>query len=248
MAKSRQYIPALSYDWLTRFYDPITRTLMPGAKPKQRLLGQAGIENDQRVLDLGCGTGTLTIMVKQAHPGSEVVCLDADHKVLAIAHAKVETASANIMFDQGLASRLPYADESFDCVLSSLMFHHLSAEDKQRALQEVFRVPRPGGELHLADFGKPQNALAHLISLMMRLWEETADNIKGLLPGCFTKPGLWQWRRGRAILQCSARCVIQETQTRLTPEGVVAAMLQRHADARQRGRYTSPLLTQASRR
>lgn len=189
MAQSDRYIPALRYNWLTPLYDPLLRRLMPEAELKRRLIAQAHVEPGHRVLDLGAGTATLTIMVKQSHPEAEVVGLDGDPKVLAIGRAKAATAGVVITLDRGLASQLPYEDGSFARVLSSLMFHHLKREDKQRALREVWRVLRPGGELHILDFGKPQNAAMYLISLVFRWLEEAGDNIAGLLPEMLQQAG-----------------------------------------------------------
>ena len=94
-----------------------------------------------------------------------------------------------IRFDHGLATALPYEDASYDRVLSSLMLHHLTTEDKRRALAEAWRVLRPGGELHVLDIGPPQNALAWLISLIFRHLERTADNIAWRLPAMFRQAG-----------------------------------------------------------
>lgn len=184
-----KYIPALRFGWLTPVYDPVLRRMLPEAALKQRLIAQAQIAAGQRVLDLGAGTGTLTVMVKQSCPGAEVVGLDGDPQVLALAREKATAAGVAIRFDQGLATALPYDDAAFDRVLSSLMLHHLSSEDKQRALGEAWRVLRPGGELHVLDFGPPQNALAWLISLLFRRMERTADNIAGRLPAMFRQAG-----------------------------------------------------------
>ncbi len=95
----------------------------------------------------------------------------------------------DIALDQGMAFELPYPDGSFDCVVSSLVIHHLTHENKMRTFREVIRVLKPGGELHIVDFGKPQNALMFLISLVFRNLEETSDNIKGLLPEMLSKTG-----------------------------------------------------------
>ena len=190
MEESDRYIPLLRYGWLTPLYDPLLRRLMPELALKRRLIDQAQIASGHRVLDLGSGTGTLAILIKQTNPGSEVVGLDADPKALALSHTKAPAAGVEVRFDHGLAFRLPYGDNSFDRVLSSLVFHHLSPENKRRALREVFRVLRPGGELHILDFGKPHHALARLVSLVMRRFEETADNIKGVLPEMLRQAGL----------------------------------------------------------
>jgi ubiquinone/menaquinone biosynthesis C-methylase UbiE len=82
------------------------------------------------VLDLGCGTATLTILIKQLQPGAEVVGLDGDSKILTIAEAKVAQADVDLTLDQGLANNMPYRDQSFDRVVSSLVIHHLSETQK----------------------------------------------------------------------------------------------------------------------
>lgn len=187
-----KYIPALSYGWLTRLFDPFIRWTTPEAALKRRLVEQAGIEPGQRVLDLGCGTATLTILIKQTQPKAEVVGLDGDPKVLEIARGKVAAAGLDIVLDRGMAFELPYPGGSFDRVLSSMVFHHLTPANKARALREVFRVLRPGGELHVVDLGKPHNAIMQFISLVMRRLEETSDNIRGLLPAMFGNAGFEQ--------------------------------------------------------
>jgi ubiquinone/menaquinone biosynthesis C-methylase UbiE len=132
--------------------------MMREAAFKRRLVEQARMESGYHVLDLGCGTATLTILVKQAHPDAEVVGLDGDQRILDIARAKIAKAGLAIALDRGMAYDLPYRDHSFDRVLCSLVIHHLTRENKLRALREVMRVLKPGGELHVADFGKPHNA------------------------------------------------------------------------------------------
>ena len=189
MAKDDPYIPALGRDWSTPLYDPLQRWVMREDQFKRHLIRQAQIEPGHRVLDLGCGTGTLTILIKQTHPQSDVVGLDGDPKVLAIARAKAAKADLDIRLDHGMAFQTSYPDHSFDRVLSSLVLHHLTSENKQRALREVFRVLGPGGELHVVDLGKPHTVWARLISRFMQRFEETADNFKGLLPAMFRQAG-----------------------------------------------------------
>ena len=189
MSTGPRYIPALRFGWLTPVYDPVLRRMMPEVALKRRLIAQARIAAGQRVLDLGAGTGTLTVMIKQTCPDADVVGLDGDPRVLTLAREKATAAGVAIRFDHGLATALPYDDGTFDRVLSSLMLHHLTTDEKQRALGEAWRVLRPGGELHVLDFGPPQNAPAWLISLIFRRLERTADNIAGRLPGMFRQAG-----------------------------------------------------------
>jgi ubiquinone/menaquinone biosynthesis C-methylase UbiE len=192
MSKTDKYIPAFGHDMLTPLYDVAMKWLMPEDRFKRHLIRQAAIERGQRVLDLGCGTGTLTILIKQLHPESEVVGLDGDPNVLVIARAKAKKAGIDIAFDEAMAFQLPYPDGSFDRVLCSLVLHHLTTENKRRALKEVYRILRLGGELHVADLGKPSNFPAYLISLIIRLFEDVMDNIKGLLPEMFARAGFSQ--------------------------------------------------------
>ena len=184
-----KYVPALRFGMLTRLYDPVMKLIMPEDAFKNSLVRQANIGKDKRILDIGCGTATLTILIKKSHPDGEVIGLDGDPKILEIARSKVSESGFDIALDTGMAFELPYPDQYFDRVFSSLMFHHLTRENKKRTLKEVFRVLKPGGELHVADFGKPQNIIMYLISLIMRMLEETMDNIKGLLPEMFRDDG-----------------------------------------------------------
>jgi len=182
-----KYIPALSFKILTPLYDTFFKLTRREEFFKSRLIKEANIRPGQRVLDLGCGTGTLTIMTKKAHPDSEVIGIDGDPQVLEIARRKAKEAGASIKFDEGMAYTLPYPDNSFDRVLSSLVFHHLATQDKERTLAEIFRVLKPNGQLHLVDFGEPKGLYPKSISWVMRRFERVDDNINGRIPDMFRK-------------------------------------------------------------
>lgn len=183
--RRNDFIPALRFHWLTSIYDPILRWTMRESSFKNRLIQQIQLTSGQRVLDLGCGTGTLTLLIKQANPNTEVFGLDADPKVLEIARGKNASVGMDIIFDQGMSFELPYPDHSFDRVVSCLMFHHLSHESKKATLDEIYRVLKPDGELHLADWGKPHNQLMRIAFLSIQILDgftTTKDNVEGLLP------------------------------------------------------------------
>jgi SAM-dependent methyltransferase len=186
------YIPALSHDWLTPLYDTLIRWTMPESRFKRQLVVDANIQSHERVLDLGCGTATLTTLIKTMHPDANVVGVDGDAKILEIARRKTNKAGLEISLNQAMAFDLPYSDASFDRVLSSLMFHHLTRDNKLRTLREVNRVLRTGGEIHIADFGRPQNLLMRAAAYPWRFFDgstTTADNLNGLLPELMRESG-----------------------------------------------------------
>ena len=187
---NEEYIPALSYRFLTPFYDFIQKYIVRDVRYKSLLIEQADIRAGQKVLDLGCGTGTLAIMVKQRVPGAEVTGLDADPDMLKVARYKSTRENAPVKFDVGMTYDLPYPNESFDRVLSSIMIHHLKTPDKKRTAHEIFRVLKPGGRLHIIDFGKPVTWYGKILGPFLHGFEEANDNIEGSLPVFFGEPGL----------------------------------------------------------
>jgi len=191
--KNEKYIPALSYHWLTPFYDTAVRLTTREKVFKKALVEQAKIKAGHRVLDLACGTGTLAILIKNAQPQAAVVGIDGDAKILETAKTKAKESGVEIGFDEGMSFDLPYEDESFDRVVSSLFFHHLTRENKLKTLRQVKRVLKPQGGFHIADWGLPANLLMKGSSYLIQLLdgsETTADSFNGLLPKLMTDEGL----------------------------------------------------------
>jgi cyclopropane fatty-acyl-phospholipid synthase-like methyltransferase len=191
--KREGYVAALRFPALNRAFDPVVRLTMREARFKRELLAQAALRPGHRALDLGCGTGTLAIFAKEAVPGAEVVGLDGDPQILEQARAKADAAGVEARFDDGFSTELPYGPESFDRVLSTLFFHHLTSEDKRRTVREIIRVLRPGGELHIADFTRPSDPLMALAFLPVRFvdgFERTRVNARGELGALFSEAGL----------------------------------------------------------
>jgi len=131
MTESRTYLPAAGRDWLLPLYDPIVK-LLGGEAARKVLIDQAALRAGHHILEIGCGTGTLTTQIKRLHPDVEVVGLDPDPKALARAKRKAIRASVGIQFDPGFADELPYQEASFDRVFSCFMFHHLPADDRDK--------------------------------------------------------------------------------------------------------------------
>jgi ubiquinone/menaquinone biosynthesis C-methylase UbiE len=159
---------------------------------KRSLIVQAALGPGMRVLDLGCGTATLSVLIKQTRPDVDLHGLDADGAALEMARAKAQAAGLEIQFHRGLAQEVPFESGTFDRILSSLVFHHLSRDDKRRALAEALRLLKPGGEIHLADWGRPRGFLQRLAFLQVQLldgFETTRDSVCGVLPTLMHETG-----------------------------------------------------------
>jgi ubiquinone/menaquinone biosynthesis C-methylase UbiE len=180
------FVPALGHRWLTGIYDLVIRVALPERRFKTTLVAQATIQKNHRVLDFGVGTATLSLMAKRTAPESEIVGIDVDEQILGIAKAKIRSAGLNIHIDRYLGAMLPYPDGHFDRVISSLVFHHLTDEQKESAFREIRRVLKGGGELHLADWGKAKDRwnriLFCLVVQTVDGYRTTSANVRGMLP------------------------------------------------------------------
>lgn len=189
---SPAFVPALGHDWLTPLYDVVAR-LTGDRRFKRHLVTLARLAPGHAVLDLGCGTGTLALIAQAACPQARITGLDIDPRILAIARRKVARAGAPIALCEGSATDPPFAAASFDRILTTLMLHHLTTAQKRAALAAVRRLLRPGGELHVADFGPPHNALMRLLSHTVHRVDgrdATRANLAGELPALLAEAGL----------------------------------------------------------
>jgi ubiquinone/menaquinone biosynthesis C-methylase UbiE len=149
--EERSYLPPMGRRWLLPLYDPLTR-LAGVSGLHEGLIDRASIQPGHRVLEIGCGTGNLLVAVARRYPGVELIGIDPDPAALRRAGRKAARARLPVRLDRAFAGELPFPDGSIDRVLSSLMLHHLDEDEKPRAVREIRRVLRPGGQLHLVDF------------------------------------------------------------------------------------------------
>jgi ubiquinone/menaquinone biosynthesis C-methylase UbiE len=183
------HYPALLLDSLTPMYDLFARLFIPEKRLKRDLISLACIAPGQRVLDLGAGSGTLAIMVKQFQPEAKVIGLDSDPAILSIARGKASQSGMDIVFEIGNAASLPFPNQSLDRVLSTLVVSVLSSEEKNLAVREAYRVLTGKGELHIADFGQPDTGWGQLVAPLVRRFQPISDNLNGLLPDLFWDAG-----------------------------------------------------------
>lgn len=191
MNADNSYVHALKFQKLNAFYDPLVRLSTREQKVKttvaNALSGCSG-----NVLDLACGSGTLAVLIKQMYPSLAVHGVDGDPEILRRAQRKAEAVGVEVNFKHGLADALPYDDASFDAVVSSLFFHHLSRAGKSATFAEIKRVLSPRGELTVADWGRPQNLLMRAAFFPVRLLDglgNTRDNVRGELPSLIRATG-----------------------------------------------------------
>jgi ubiquinone/menaquinone biosynthesis C-methylase UbiE len=199
--KTVTYIPALRFHWLTKVYDVIVAWLMPERRFKRALINRARLCGYEAVLDFGVGTATLSKMLKKALPGLQVTGIDVDENVLDIAKSKIEGNDIHLKYYRG--GTLPFEDKSFDCVVSSLVIHHLADSQKQAAFREMFRVLRPGGGVVIADWSQPANRLQRLLFYLVQWldgFETTMANVQGLIPGMIAVAGFKEVRRHERFL------------------------------------------------
>lgn len=191
MDNLENYVHALKYPSLNRFYDRIVAATSGEKAFKTALL--KGIDtNCATALDLACGTGTLALAIKASHPTLTVTGVDGDLDMLARARQKVESVSEEVSLTHAMAQTLPFEDNSFDLVTSTLFFHHLTDADKARVLSEVLRVLRPNGQLLIADWGRPRRLLSRVAFYMVQLldgFETTQANAEGKLPSLVEQAG-----------------------------------------------------------
>jgi len=153
MSRRRPYLPAAGWDCLLPLYDPGSR-FFGGDAVRSSLLDQMTFEPGQRVLDIGCATGTLLLLLKHRYPATTVVGLDPDANALARAREKAHRGGLELQLCRGFSDGLPFADGSFEHVTCTMMFSLLAFEQKVATLREVARVLGECGSFHLLDLVK----------------------------------------------------------------------------------------------
>ncbi|HLB45565.1 MAG TPA: methyltransferase domain-containing protein [Anaerolineales bacterium] len=143
------------------FYDVSVNVMTLGQADRLRLLtlDQALLKHGESILDVGCGTGGVTIPAKlRVGKTGEVAGIDPAPEMIALARQKASRAGLEIDFRVGVIESLPFPDETFDAVTSSLMMHHLPEHLQVKGLAEIRRVLKPGGRILIADMMRPSNS------------------------------------------------------------------------------------------
>jgi demethylmenaquinone methyltransferase/2-methoxy-6-polyprenyl-1,4-benzoquinol methylase/phosphoethanolamine N-methyltransferase len=174
------------------FYDVTVNNMILGLIRRLRTLtlDHALLKPDENVLDVGCGTGGVTIPAKlRVGTNGSVAGIDPAPEMITIARRKANRAGLEIDFRLGVIESLPFADGTFDAVTSSLMMHHLPQHLRVKGLAEIWRVLKPGGRLLIADMMRPgPSFLEHLTSLVLHHGHSIRFGIEDL-PGFLREVG-----------------------------------------------------------
>ncbi len=185
MKEKKEFIPALGYNWLTSFYDLTIKLTMPEKKFRTLLIDELDPQNDETILEFGYGTGQNIILAHQRNKKTELKGVDIDPKVKTIAEHKITKLGLDIDLDLYDGFNFPYANNTFDKVFSSLVFHQLDQNTKLSSLKEIYRVLKPNGKLIIGDWGKPKSKMMRFAFYFVQIFDGfkiTDDSVKGLLP------------------------------------------------------------------
>ena len=161
-----------------------------GNNLRNEIVGMAKLREAKSVLDIGCGTGNLSLeIVRRLPAGGHVIGIDAGEKMVALAKNKLQEKQMPIQFLRVSAENVPFKDEVFDCVFNVFLLHHLPMELKRAAFNEMYRVLKKGGELVTVDVDKPSTLLGKLIDLSRYHVKEIRDNMKVPLELLLTEAG-----------------------------------------------------------
>ncbi len=182
-------------DYAAPLYDVLEPLMLAGRKAEydRCIVNLLEPRAADRVLDLGCGTGVLCDMIAEhlrVSLGGTVIGIDAAARMIDVAEKR--RGGPACRFKVMAAENLGFADGTFDAVVSSLFFHHVPIDLKTRALEEAYRVLKPGGRLIIADMHTPTTLVGALVSHASR-WvffqPQIAENIRGVLPGLIQSAG-----------------------------------------------------------
>jgi len=187
----RAFVPALRFKWATGLYDGLMQYFTRNNKLRQLSLEAVAPQAGEAILDFGCGTGSLTVVLANTVKKLRVSGYDIDPEVLSVAARKAaEKPLPNSpefhQVDVTDPATLPKgAEGSYNVVVSSLVFHHLSRRQKAQALKVINDVLATGGRFILIDWGPGANVFLKAAFWLVRVFDGmsvTRDNINGKLP------------------------------------------------------------------
>lgn len=201
-AGTNSYVPAAGRAWLTGSYDRAVALSMRENAWRPGLVAAVArdLPPSGSVVEVGCGTGSLTVALATARPDATVIGVDGDPAVLAIARAKAR--ADRVTWIEGFAGSFLLPTDSAHVALCSLLLHHFSDDDKAAALDHISDVLTDDGVLHVADWGPPRGPATALGARALQLLDGRAGPqslLDGQLAGMLTAAGCTGARRQAAL-------------------------------------------------
>lgn len=178
----------------TKYYDTVVALLTREQRWRSAAIRHLALKPGHIVIDIGCGTGSLAILLKRHQPGARVIGVDPDPEVLAMAREKVRKAGVEVEFLQGMGDKAAelVGPGSADKAVSSLVSHQCPVPMKEAIIASMFAVLRPGGDLVIADYGLQRSALMRFGFRFVQHVDGKADtqpNADGILPELIAQAG-----------------------------------------------------------
>ncbi len=187
------FTPALGRTGLSGLYDPAIALLTRAGRWRRALFRQIAPTSGDRIVDIGCGTGTLALLLKRHAGGAVIIGLDPDPDILDRARRKADRERLAVTFEIGFARDTALIGEgSLTKATSSLVFHQTPMAEKRAGLAAILKALRPGGELHLADYGLQRTWLMRRFFRTVQALdgaENTQPNADGVLPELMKEAG-----------------------------------------------------------
>ena len=202
--QSRPYVPALGDHRLSPFYDATVALMTCERTWRRALVKQVSPEPRDVILDVGCGTGTLAILLKQACPSASVYATDPDPDILTRAENKARDADVLVNFAQGYGQDTAAFAAGIrpNKIVSSLVLHQVPLAGKRMTILSAFAGLVPGGTLHVADYGLQSSPLMRLAFRHVQSLDgfaSTQPNADGILPLLMAEAGFADVRENQVI-------------------------------------------------
>jgi ubiquinone/menaquinone biosynthesis C-methylase UbiE len=173
---------------MAHYYDMVMTLLTLGREKtlRDKTIELAHLNPGDKVLEIGCGTGTLTLEAKtKVGPTGEVTGIDIAPEMVAVATGKAARKGINVTFREGNIAEIPFPDNSFDTVLCSFMIFHMPDYVRKKGLTEIFRVLKHGGHLFIIDQALPDNKWQRTFVLNHLYWKHDVRELESELKEYF---------------------------------------------------------------
>ncbi|NUP11208.1 MAG: methyltransferase domain-containing protein [Polyangiaceae bacterium] len=193
MSETTSFTPAAGFHWLTPFYDLIVTMLTREERWRSALVSQIRPSSDDRIADLGCGTGSLLVRLARAAPNAHLVGIDPDPDILERARAKLARGDVSLLRGFARDAAVLLRDQRVTKIVSSLVLHQVPMAEKTAALRAAYDALPSGGELHIADYALQRSTR---MRMLFRLTVQSFDGVdntepqaRGILPELIVAAG-----------------------------------------------------------